>query len=202
MCFPKKRKAQYDVSSGCKLLQHRMKCIEKLANSRAKCGDKLRHMMAFMYFNCAVQIMSKDEAIEAVYELNNHFATALPNGEINSIIRSVDRDTAFKFTNSKLKSKIGITNEESKEIGLEGIAKKIKVHEDTERQKKFKIKRTAVITLVQEHHEYTYQIIAEKVGVSLRYVKNVVKTEGLQRYNKKIDAEDTEKKKLDEIQKN
>lgn len=72
--------------------------------------------MAFMYFNCAVQIMSKDEAIEAVYELNNHFATALPNGEINSIIRSVDRDTAFKFTNSKLKSKIGITNEESKEI--------------------------------------------------------------------------------------
>ena len=197
----KKRKAQYDVSSGCKLLQHRMKCIEKLADSRAKCGDKLRHMMAFMYYNCAVQIMAKDEAIEAVYELNNHFATALPNGEINSIIRSVDRDTAFKFTNSKLKSKIGITYEESKEIGLEGIAKKIKVHEDTERQKKFKIKRTAVITLVKEHPEYTYQIIAEKVGVSLRYVKNVVKTEGLQRYNKKIDAEDTEKKKLDEIQK-
>lgn len=47
-------------------------------------------------------------------------------------------------------------------------------------QTKFKIKRTAVITLVQEHPEYTYQIIAEKVGVSLRYVKNVVKAEGLQ----------------------
>lgn len=197
----KKGKSQYNKNSGCKLLQHRMECIVKLADYRAKSGDKMRHMMAFMYFNCAVQIMSKDEAIEAVYELNNHFATALPNGEINSIIRSVDRDTAFKFTNSKLKSKIGITNEESKEIGLEGISKKIKVHEDTERQKKFKIKRTAVITLVQEHPEYTYQIIAEKVGVSLRYVKNVVKAEGLQRYNIKIDAEDTEKKKLDENQK-
>ncbi len=49
--------------------------------------------------------------------------------------------------------------------------------------------------MVQEHPEYTYQIIAEKVGVSLRYVKNVVKAEGLQRYNIKIDAEDTEKGK-------
>lgn len=198
----KKEKAQYDENSGCKLLQHRMECIVKLADYRAQSGDKMRHMMAFMYYNCAVQIMQKNEAIEAVYELNNHFAVGLPRYEIESIIKSFNGNTVYKFSNPKLKSKIGITSEEAKEIGLEGISRKIKVHEDTERQKKFKIKRIAVITLVKEHPEYTYQIIAEKVGVSLRYVKNVVKAEGLQRYNKKIDTEDAEKKKIEEDKQN
>lgn len=197
---PKKEKAQYDENSGCKLLQHRMECIVRLADYRAKVGDKMRHMMAFMYYNCAVQIMPINEAIEAVYELNNHFAVGLQSGEINSIIRSINRDTAYKFSNSTFKSKMGISNEEDKEIGLRGISKKIKVHEDTERQKKFKNKRIAVITLVKEHPEYTYQIIAKKAEVSLRYVNNVVKAEGIHRYKKNIYVEEAEKKKLEENQ--
>lgn len=163
------------------LMEHRMACIEKLAVVRSKCGDNVRQNMAFAYYNCAVQIMTKAKAEKKLWELNEKFAKPLPKSEIRHIINELSKTQAYRYRTSQLMNLMAMSQEEANQVGLEESLRRkeraeIKARHERERNDLYEKIRDVVINT-----NIKITDIAIMFGVSRTTVNNVIKMYGANR---------------------
>lgn len=166
------------------LMKCRMNYITKLADMRAQNGDKMRENMAFVYYNCAIQVFSQTQAENKLWEFNTRFATPLPDSEIRSIISELNGRASYRFSNKKLTELMDITKEEGNQIGFFESKRKRereKAKEEKARQRDERNKK--IIKRVLENPEIPLKSIAEMCGVSLSTVKKLLKSNDIYRYN-------------------
>lgn len=166
------------------LLKYRMNIIGKLVDMRALNGDRMRENTAFIFYNCAIQVVSQFQAENKLWELNTRFATPLPDSEIRSIISELNGRASYRFSNKKLTELMDITKEEGNQIGFFESKRKRereKAKEEKARQRDERNKK--ILKRVLENPEIPLKSIAEMCGVSLSTVKKLLKSNDIYRYN-------------------
>lgn len=166
------------------LLKYRMNIIGKLVDMRALNGDRMRENTAFIFYNCAIQVVSQFQAENKLWELNTRFATPLPDSEIRSIISELNGRASYRFSNKKLTELMDITKEEGNQIGFFESKRKRereKAKEEKARQRDERNKK--ILKRVLENPEISLKSIAEMCGVSLSTVKKLLKSNDIYRYN-------------------
>lgn len=175
-----------------------MKRLEMLqANFNSACTDKRRELMCFYYYNSIKQLDSVN-ASKKLIVFNEGFAVPLDLSELNHVMESVDNNKAqygnyagyYRISNKTMEERLNLTEDEKSVCGFSNgcFAKDLRRKESKENNKKIKEQRDKeVIELVTMHPEMTYEEISDRVGFSLRTIKNILKKNNIRRYNKNSD---------------
>lgn len=151
-----------------------------------------RELLCFYYYNTAVQIMKKEDAVKSMMEFNNEFRCPLKDkSELENIIRSVSKAKDingnvrgyYEIKDAKILENLGLSEAQNEYVGfcqsLKAIKRKEKKEENQERREE---RNRRIAEYVMEHTEQTYEEIAGLFDVSLRTLKNILKEENVHRY--------------------
>ncbi len=166
------------------LNEARINELEKLQQIRKDNCEGYRNYMAFIYYNSAVQIYDRQEAVEKTQAFCHNFGrcdSSFGEAQIRAIIKGIDTNVTKDFkgyyiiTKEWIIEKLNITDEEAELIG---ISKTINAREQKKKNNaKAKNERNArIIKMADENIKRSD--IAKEVGVSLRTVQTVLKNSG------------------------
>lgn len=167
-----------------------MEKLERLQKKFNKaCTDKRRELMCFYYYNAAKQV--SDDAVTRLYVFNEGFETPLDEKELLHVIKSVNSNKAttgdyegyYKIKNSTIIERLDLSKEEAEHCGFTGSLKAKKREEKKAANKMAKEKRNAeIISMIKEHPDMTYEMIAAFFKISVRTLKNIASQAGIKRY--------------------
>ncbi|MEE1011530.1 MAG: helix-turn-helix domain-containing protein [Acutalibacteraceae bacterium] len=178
------------------LNEARMIEMEKLQLIRKNNCEGFRNYMTFIYYNSAIQVYDKKEAIAKTYAFCKNFGesnTAFTESQIKAITRGIDNNKGTNFkghyiiTKEWIIEKLDITDEEAELIGLDKIinARQLKKRRNAELKKERNIR---IIRMADEN--ISRSDIAKEIGVSLRTVQSVLKNSGKTRgYTKNVNVQ-------------
>lgn len=183
--------------------------LERLqSNFNDKCTDKRRELMCFYYYNAAKQI-DYANASDNLIAFNEGFKEPLSYNELKHAMESVDSNKSiygdyegyYKISDKTIINKLDLTEEEQSVCGFGcGALKKQRREEAKEKTRKKKEERNSiVISLVKDHPELTYDVIANEVGISIRTLKNILADAGISRYGKTMEKWELTEESQEEI---
>lgn len=173
-------------------LRERIHAMELLQEKRnGKCVGT-RDYMCFVYYNHAVQIYGKGEAMERLAGFNEGFCEPLPADELCNLAKGINVNKGdsykghYRLTNAWITEKCGITQEEEKNSGMRLTKRSIDRLMAKEATAKRRMERDRdICAYVREHPNERYRDIAALFGVSLRTLQGIVKAAEIHRYKKK-----------------
>ena len=161
-----------------------------------------REQMMFIAYSALTQL-DPTSAVQRLQEMNNRFADPLPQVELDHIIQETDQSVGedhrgyYKLSNSYVVNTLGLTDDEINTLGI-GKGLKRSVERQAARDKKIET-RKKIIELLTQADLLTYGQIAEATGVSRRTICTVAKTEGLMRYAKDVNRQNSKEKEAEII---
>lgn len=183
-------------------LTARLEHLEKLQAMRGANCEGCREQMMFIAYSALTQL-DPTSAVQRLQEMNNRFADPLPQVELDHIIQETDQSVGedhrgyYKLSNSYVVNTLGLTDDEINTLGI-GKGLKRSVERQAARDKKIET-RKKIIELLTQADLLTYGQIAEATGVSRRTICTVAKTEGLMRYAKDVNRQNSKEKEAEII---
>ena len=165
------------------LAKRRVEEMFDLARLRAGSAIPAREMTAMVCFNYAMQYLLPEEAYRLLERLNELFYSPLPTWELRAVARGLlRRGEAYKFTNRKLISKLGITKREQEELGLQ----------ETKRQRERRLtkeahqqaageRKAAIAEYLKSHAQESYKEIAVLFCCSESTIRRIAREFGIVR---------------------
>ena len=178
----------------------RLEQLEKLQEMRRADCEGCREQMLFIAYSALVQIDWSTAAVR-LQEMNERFVEPLPQAELDHIIQETDQSVGidhkgyYKLSNAYVVDTLGLTDAEIKTLGI-GQGLKRATDRKVARDKKMETRKKVVELLADS---LTYDEIAEAAGVSRRTVCTIAKAEGLMRYSKAAERQNSPKKRTEII---
>ncbi|MGN0072682.1 MAG: hypothetical protein ACI36W_02650, partial [Coriobacteriales bacterium] len=180
------RSANAQVINFNRLMMTRLKKVAELQEYRGFACEGNRELMAFVYYNTAVQIYDRSSAKERLRSFNARFNTPLPQRELDGIFNAVDSVVNVKGQKGhyilKADTLVRLLALTDKEIAdLQFFASK-RLTERVEAKRQTKEKRESRNQRVCELYArgtMTQQEVAAAVGCSVRTVYTILKSKGL-----------------------
>lgn len=174
-----------------KLLLARLNKVAELQEHRRFDCEGNRELMAFVYYNTAVQVYEREEAWNRALWFNSRFRSPLPEAELDGIRRAVSSVVNVRgergyyvLSAATVVKMLGITEEEAEEVRFFGSKRTFdRLEAKRKTAEKRKERNERIVALRKEGR--ARQDIAEELGVSLGTVHGVLKEAGLTRVNKK-----------------
>ena len=183
-------------------LTARLEQLEKLQELRGENCEGYREQMLFITYSALVQL-DPISAAQRLQEMNGHFSDPLPQAELDHIIRETDQSIGvdhrgyYKIPNAYVVDTLGLTDDEIKTLGI-GQGLKRAADRKAAKDKK-KETRKKVVELLTQADSLTYDQISEAAGVSRRTVCTIAKAEGLMRYAKAANRQNSKEKEAEII---
>lgn len=183
-------------------LTTRLEHLEKLQEMRGANCEGCREQMLFIAYSALVQI-DRSTATVRLQKMNERFTDPLPQAELDHIIQETDQSVGmdhrgfYKLSNAYVVDTLGLTDAEIKTLGI-GQGLKRAADRKAARDKKME-NRKKVVELLMQVDSLTYEQIAEVTGVSRRTVCTIAKNEGLMRYSKAAQRQNSPEKKAEII---
>ena len=173
-----------------KLLLARLNKVAELQEHRGFNCEGNRELMAFVYYNTAVQVYQREEAWSRLLWFNARFKSPLPQSELEGIRRAVSSvvnvrgERGYYILNATtIVRMLGITEKEAEAVRFFGSKRTFDRLEAKRRTaEKRRARNERIIALRKEGK--TRQEIADELGISLGTVHSVLKEAGLTRVNK------------------
>ena len=165
-----------------RILTRRLSALEQLVGLRKADAESLRHMTLLVIYQTAYALQEETQAVETLYRCNFMYEQPLPESELLNIIASTARVAArtgsvYRFTNKRLISMLGMTEEEIASIHFGETRRMKERRETTQRNQKKRMERNAEIMRLVNTHAMTQKKIAEKFGLSVRGVEDIIRRE-------------------------
>lgn len=171
-----------------KLMIARLRKVAELQEYRGFACEGNRELMAFVYYNTAVQVYDRADAKARLKVFNNRFKKPLPASELDGIFSAVDNVVNVKGESGyyvlKAESVIrllGLTQEEMEATHFFASKRLTDRLEAKRRTKEKRDGRNARIIELYAAGNMTQQQVADAVGCSVRTVASVLKEEGFTR---------------------
>lgn len=183
-------------------LSTRLEQLEKLQEMRGADCEGCREQMLFIAYSALVQIDRSTAAVR-LQEINERFTDPLPQAELDHIIQETDQSVGmdhkgfYKLSNAYVVDTLGLTDAEIKTIGI-GQGLKRTAERQAAREKKRET-REQIIGLLKQADRLTYNEIAITAGVSRGTVCTIAKAEGLMRYAKVAQRQNSPEKEAEII---
>lgn len=183
-------------------LSTRLEQLEKLQEMRGADCEGCREQMLFIAYSALVQIDRSPAAVR-LQEINERFTDPLPQAELDHIIQETDQSVGmdhkgfYKLSNAYVVDTLGLTDAEIKTIGI-GQGLKRTAERQAAREKKRET-REQIIGLLKQADRLTYNEIAITAGVSRGTVCTIAKAEGLMRYAKVAQRQNSPEKEAEII---
>ena len=183
-------------------LTTRLEQLEKLQELRGENCEGYREQMLFIAYSALVQL-DPISAAQRLQEMNGHFSDPLPQAELDHIIRETDQSIGvdhrgyYKIPNTYVIDTLGLTDDEIKSLGI-GQGLKRATDRRVAREKK-KETREKIVELLSQADSLTYEEIADATGVSRRTICTIAKNEGLMRYAKVAERQNSQEKEAEII---
>jgi hypothetical protein len=183
-------------------LTARLEQLEKLQELRGENCEGYREQLLFITYSALKQLDPISAALR-LQEMNERFSDPLPQVELDHIIQETDQSVGedhrgyYKLSNAYVVDTLGLTDDEIKTLGI-GQGLKRSVERQAARDKKIET-RKKIIELLTQADLLTYDQIAEATGVSRRTICTVAKAEGLMRYAKDVNRQNSKEKEAEII---
>ena len=178
-------------------LATRLEQLEQLQTLRGTNCAGCREQMLFIAYS-ALKQLDPGNATLRLQEINRKFSDPLPQAEVDHIIAEtdgsvgIDHSGYYKLPNSYVIDTLGLTDAEIKTLGI-GQGLKRAADRKAARDRKNEV-RKKVIELLSQADRLTYSEIAITAGVSRGTVCTIAKAEGLMRYAKAAQRQNSQKK--------
>ena len=169
-----------------RLMMTRLRKVAQLQEHRGFACHGTRELMAFVYYNTAVQIYERSAAAERLAAFNARFLEPLPQAELDNIVRAVDGVTNVKgqkghyiLSASTLTRLLSLTQSEIDELQFfssRRVAERAEAKLATSRRR---TERNRRICELYTSGQMTQQQVADAVGCSVRTVFTGLKANGL-----------------------
>lgn len=183
-------------------LSIRLEQLEKLQELRGENCAGCREQLLFIAYSALKQLDPANAALR-LQEMNKRFEVPLPQTELDHIVQETDQSVGidhsgfYKLSNSYVIDTLGLTDAEIKTLGI-GHGLKRSAERRGARDKKMET-RKKVVELLTQADSLTYDQIAETVGMSRRTICTIAKAEGLMRYAKAAERQNSPEKKAEII---
>lgn len=141
-----------------------------------------RELMSFVFYNTAVQIYSRENAVERLRAFNARFTTPLANSEIKGIVSSVDsvvnvrgEKGYYLIGAQRLTELLALTPEEIVAVNFFESRRSIQRKEAKRQTAQKRVRRNKHIVELY-NQGFTQAAIARKASCSIRTVASVIKT--------------------------
>lgn len=193
-----------------KLMIARLHKVAELQEYRGFACEGNRELMAFVYYNTAVQVYDRVEAKARLRAFNSRFKQPLPASELDGIFSAVDNVVNVKgeagYYVLKAESVIrllGLTQEEMDATHFFASKRLASRLEAKRKTKEKRDGRNARIVELYAAGDMTQQQVADAVGCSVRTVASVLKEVGLTKprnaYMQQIETASADHDDLDEL---
>lgn len=178
-------------------LTTRLEQLEKLQEMRGTNCEGCREQMMFIAYSALTQL-DPTSAVQRLQEMNNRFADPLPQVELDHIIQETDQSVGedhrgyYKLSNAYVGDTLGLTDDEIKTLGI-GQGLKRAADRKAARDRKTET-REKIVELLMQADYLTYDQIAEATGVSRRTICTISKNDGLMRYAKAAQRQNSPEK--------
>ncbi len=163
------------------MLRRLTKVIDLQAFRNFDCAGN-RELMCFVFYNTAVQLYSREEAVERLNQFNARFSKPLASKELAGVISSIDSVVNLKGEQGyyligvvRLIEMLGLTEEEVQAIDFFETAKALRRKQAKQQTKAKREARNKAIVELKQTTKLTQKEIAEQVGCSIRTVASVLK---------------------------
>ena len=178
-----------------RLMLSRLSKIAELQEHRGFACEGHREMMAFVYYNSAVQVYERDEAWERLLMFNARFLDPLPESElrgiesaVTSVVNVRGERGYYVLKAASVARFLGLTEKEAEETGFFASKRVIERIEAKRRTAERRSARNERIIALRKEGMGRREIAAE-LGISLSTVHGVLKDAGLTRTNKRAASE-------------
>lgn len=183
-------------------LRERIHAMELLQEQRNGACTGTRDYMCFIFYNHAVQIYGKGQAVEKLEQFNKGFCEPLRARELCNLVKGINRNKGdcyeghYRLTNKWIMEKCGITQEEEKQSGMKLTKRSIDRLMAKEATARRRMERDQELcAYIKDHPEEKYKDIAEIFGISLRTLQGIVKAADIHRYKKPGNTDENPPKK-------
>lgn len=170
------------------LMMARLGKVRELQEYRGFRCEGNRELMAFVFYNTAVQVYQRDEAVNQLEAFNARYLAPLPQSEIDNVVSSVDNvvnvrgEKGFYLLKAdKVAELLALTEEEMAATNFFASKRMMERMEAKRKTKAKRDARNAEIVRLYSTGEMTQEDVSEAVGCSLSTVKAVLASEGLTR---------------------
>ena len=177
------------------LMMSRLNKVSELQAYRNFDCEGTRELMSFVFYNTAVQIYSRANALERLRAFNAQFTAPLPQSELGNIVRTVDDVTNVKgekgyyiLKASTLARLLALTEKEMLDIHFFASKRMVERMEAKRKTKERRNRRDERILELYQKGCMTQQELAQAVGCSPRTVSSVLRKAGLTRAHSASDA--------------
>ena len=178
-----------------RLMLSRLGKIADLQEHRGFSCEGHREMMAFVYYNSAVQVYERGEAWERLLRFNARFLDPLPEHElrgiesaVSSVVNVRGERGYYVLSASTVARFLGLTEKEAEETRFFASKRVIERIEAKRRTAERRSARNERIVALRKEGMGRREIAAE-LGISLSTVHSVLKDAGLTRTNKRAASE-------------
>lgn len=168
------------------LMLSRLKKVAELQEYRGFECEGTRELMAFVYYNTAVQIYQRENAKERLVAFNNRFKKPLPQQELDGIYNAVDTVVNIKgdkgyyiLKADTLIRLLALTDKEIEDLHFfasKRLTDRLEAKRQTREKKDARNKRVCEL---YAQRNMTQQEVADAVGCSVRTVYTILKENGL-----------------------
>ena len=177
------------------LMMSRLNKVSELQAYRNFDCEGTRELMSFVFYNTAVQIYSRADALERLRAFNAQFTAPLHQSELGNIVRTVDDVTNVKgekgyyiLKASTLARLLALTEKEMLDIHFFASKRMVERMEAKRKTKERRNRRDERILELYQKGCMTQQELAQAVGCSPRTVSSVLRKAGLTRAHSASDA--------------